>query len=173
MRPVRLLALLMCLIAAMPACAQSGPMRFRDVPANHWAIDYVRRVTGAGLMQGTQGQFHGASPVNRYQLAQVLSRMMDRMGSFTASPSTPLDNQVVLQLADEVASLNVSQSTLEQRMVELRHDVEAIKSGELSPHAGPKPLTEEQWIDRMRSQTPIGLAALAVFASANFLQTLK
>ena len=172
-------------LAATRRAASSSELRFGDVPRDHWAVDYIRRTVNAGLLQGYDGRFLGNSPVNRYQMAQILSRMMDRMGSLagTASGGGGGDgpsSEIFLQIADEVANLNVAQSSLEEKVVQLRYDLEALRAGEPSGaassghgHVKVPRITPEEWDDRVRTQAPAGFAAIAVFASAALLKGLK
>jgi len=168
------LAALLMVSFALPAYAKGRrDFRFADIPPNHWAVDHVRRVMSAGLMQSYEGKFLGNSPVNRYQMAQILSRMMDRMGnqSVDRDPGGS-SNEVVLQIADEVASLNVAQSNLEEKVVQLRHDLEAVKSGESGETGrGNAHISDEEWSERIRTQAPAGFLLMAVFASANLLKS--
>lgn len=62
-------------ITAPPAQTQpTGP--YKDVPANHWAVDAIRFVKDSGLMVGhTDGTFAANETVTRVQLAQVLYNM--------------------------------------------------------------------------------------------------
>jgi hypothetical protein len=184
MRLPMLSAALACLVLAAPAAAakKGGDLRFTDVPGQHWAVDYIRRTVNAGLLQGYEGKFLGTSPVNRYQMAQILSRLMDRMASLGGSGGGGGDGpsgEIFLQIADEVANLNVAQSSLEEKVVQLRYDLEALKAGEPGHGAGhghgPKAprITPEEWDDRLRTQAPAGLAAIALFASASLLKGLK
>lgn len=181
------LALGLTLVAGPALCAgrarssSSGgsELRFSDVPREHWAVDYIRRTVNAGLLQGYEGKFLGNSPINRYQMAQILSRLMDRMGSLQSSGSggggDGPSSEIFLQIADEVANLNVAQSSLEEKVVQLRYDMEALKNGETGHERGPDRtarISPEEWDDRVRTQTPGALAALAVFASATLLKGL-
>lgn len=185
MRQIMLSASL-CLLLAAPSLAAKrggGDLRFSDVPREHWAVDYIRRTVNAGLLQGYDGKFLGNSPVNRYQMAQILSRLMDRMGAFTGPASgggtDGPSSELFLQIADEVANLNVAQSSLEEKVVQLRYDFEALRAGEPGGgghghgHARTQRISPEEWNDRVRTQAPAGFAALAVFASAALLKGLK
>jgi hypothetical protein len=170
MRQRTLSALSVALLVVMAARASAATYRLADVPRDHWASDYVRRVTSTGLMTDYNGRFLGNSPVNRYQMSQILSRLLDRMGSQALAPREPegrASNEIFLQIADEVASLNVAHSTLEEKVVQLRHDMDSVKNG--SDGHGHHRITPDEWDDRLRTQAPYGLATLLVFASAGFL----
>lgn len=180
------------LLLAGPACAAARvksagtaqELRFADVPREHWAVDHIRRTVNAGLLQGYDGRFLGNSPVNRYQMAQILSRIMDRMGALAGSMAggggggDGASSEIFLQLADEVANLNVAQSSLEEKVVQLRYDFEALRHGEGGGHRdahgnAAARITPEEWNDRLRTQAPGAFAAIAVFASATLLKGLK
>jgi hypothetical protein len=169
----------LCAGRARSSSSQGSDLRFTDVPREHWAVDYIRRTVNAGLLQGYEGKFLGNSPVNRYQMAQILSRMMDRMGSLQSAGSggggDAPSSEIFLQIADEVANLNVAQSSLEEKVVQIRYDLEALKNGEGERERGPNraaKISPEEWEDRVRTQTPGAIAALAVFASATLLKGL-
>ena len=174
-----------CLAASRPVRqVQTGPdLRFSDVPRDHWAVDHIRKTVNAGLLQGYDGKFLGNSPVNRYQMAQILSRMMDRMGALQSAGSGGSGNdapssEIFLQIADEVANLNVAQSSLEEKVVQLRYDLEAVKNGESGRHGEDREqraprITPEEWDERLHTQAPGAFAALLVFASASLLKGAK
>ncbi|MBI4860826.1 MAG: S-layer homology domain-containing protein [Candidatus Riflebacteria bacterium] len=170
--------LVVVLCAPGLARPRGGDLRLADVPGDHWAVDHIRRVTAAGLMQTYDGKFLGNTSLTRYQTAQMLSRLMDRMGNQpidrnTGGPSS----EITIQLADEVASLNVAHSNLEEKVVQLRHDLEAVREGNGGGghHGGPPPprITPDEWNERLRTQAPAAFAALLLFASAGFVKTFK
>lgn len=60
---------------------EEGPTAFKDVKADHWAAPYLGRVVAAGLVEGFPGgEFRGTEELSRYQLAQVLARLLPRLG---------------------------------------------------------------------------------------------
>ena len=69
------LVLLMGVLA--PAFAQQP---FADVPLNHWGYSAVNTLAEAGLLEGyPDGLFKGKQSMTRYEFAQAVARMMDRM----------------------------------------------------------------------------------------------
>jgi hypothetical protein len=109
-----------------------GP--FADVPRGHWAYDAVQKAAEAGILQGWNNRFHGNKVVNRYQMAVVVARMLDRVGVLrsngkviTAQDIANLES-LVIEFADELALLNVKVSTLEDTVAGLRKDVDLIKA---------------------------------------------
>jgi hypothetical protein len=112
--------------------AHGGP--FSDVPRSHWAYDAVQKAAEAGMLQGWNNRFHGHKVVNRYQMAVVVSRMLDRVGVLRANGKviTAQDianlESLVIEFADELALLNVKVSTLEDTVAGLKKDVDLIKA---------------------------------------------
>ncbi len=91
MRKVGYIASALLLLAvALPAFAQ-GP--FSDVPANHWAYNAVNALAEQGLLEGyPDGTFKGKQSLTRYEFAQAIARMMDRMeqmGGIQGPPGPP------------------------------------------------------------------------------------
>jgi hypothetical protein len=61
------------------AKAEQGPSAFADVPADHWAAQFVEKVKALGLMQGyPDGTFRGDKPLSRYEMAAVLAMLAER-----------------------------------------------------------------------------------------------
>ena len=94
-------ALLLLAVALGSAFAQQP---FADVPTDHWAYNAVASLAEQGLLEGyPDGTFGGQQSLTRYEFAQAIARMMDRMeemggvhqrrsgdraGKFTLSPGT-------------------------------------------------------------------------------------
>lgn len=114
------------------AGAASGP--FSDVPKGHWAYEAVQKAAEAGILQGWNGRFHGNKVVNRYQMAVVVARMLDRVGVLKANGKVITGQDIanleslVIEFADELALLNVKVSTLEDTVAGLKKDVDLIKA---------------------------------------------
>jgi hypothetical protein len=74
--------------------------QFPDVPADHWAYDAVTRLVDEGLLNGMpDGNFHGNEPMNRYAVAVLVSRLLDRDG--TGSPAAVTEKTVVERVVQE------------------------------------------------------------------------
>ncbi len=48
---------------------------FTDVPSNHWARSYIQKVSQAGWMNGSNGQFRPDTPITRAELSVLLLRI--------------------------------------------------------------------------------------------------
>ena len=74
--------------------------QFPDVPADHWAYDAVTRLVDEGLLNGMpDGNFHGNESMNRYAVAVLVSRLLDRDG--TGSPAAVTEKTVVERVVQE------------------------------------------------------------------------
>lgn len=52
---------------------------FPDVPANHWAYEYIAQMAGNGILEGyPDGNFRGDRPMTRYEFAAMLYRAMEK-----------------------------------------------------------------------------------------------
>jgi hypothetical protein len=109
-----------------------GP--FADVPHGHWAYEAIRKSVEAGILQGWENKFHGGKVVNRYQMAVVVARMIDRLGVMKSGGRviSPQDvanlESLTIEFADELALLNVKVNKLEDAVAGLKKDVDLLKA---------------------------------------------
>ena len=62
-------------VAAKP---QKRTLLFPDVPENHWAYDYVKKLAGRGLLEGyPDGEFKGERTMTRYEFAAIFERALE------------------------------------------------------------------------------------------------
>ena len=77
-------ALVIVLGALAPAFAQQP---FSDVPLDHWAYNAVNKLAEQGLIEGyPNGTFKGKQPLTRYEFAQAIARLMDRVEQMAKAP---------------------------------------------------------------------------------------
>ena len=77
-------ALVLVLGALAPAFAQQP---FADVPLDHWAYSAVNGLAEKGLLEGyPDGTFKGKQALTRYEFAQAIARMMDRVEKMAKEP---------------------------------------------------------------------------------------
>jgi len=80
------------LVAPAPAVAQS--ITFPDVPANHWASEYIRALVGQNILAGfPDGTFRPDAPVTRAEFSAMLRKVYQRNSirnpiAFVDVPST-------------------------------------------------------------------------------------
>lgn len=79
---------------AAPAPAVAQTITFPDVPANHWASDYIRALVGQNILAGfPDGTFRPDAPVTRAEFSAMLRKVYQRNSvrspiSFVDVPST-------------------------------------------------------------------------------------
>lgn len=112
-----ILSFIMVALLATPA------MAFKDVPPNHWAYDAINKAVEAGILQGYNNLFHGKKTLNRFQMAVVVARMLDKIGT---GGGAGVDKDALKQLealvtefADELALLNVKVGKLEETVANM------------------------------------------------------
>lgn len=67
------------LTIALTGVVYAASASFSDVPAKHWAYDAVAKLANAGLIQGyDDGTFRGDKSMNRYEIAILVAKAMDR-----------------------------------------------------------------------------------------------
>ena len=65
---------------SVTAAPKTTPPPFPDVPEGHWAYDAVSNLKELGIVNGySDGSFNGDKFVTRYELAVVLSRVIDAL----------------------------------------------------------------------------------------------
>lgn len=68
------------LLAAKGSSAAGSSSALTDVPAGHWAASAVSAATGAGILAGYDGKFHGDKLINRYQAAVIVKKLLAALG---------------------------------------------------------------------------------------------
>ncbi len=80
-------ALLLLGLALAPASAQQP---FADVPLDHWAYDAVAGMAETGILEGyPDGTFGGKRSLTRYEFAQAVARLLDRVEQMGGVPGEP------------------------------------------------------------------------------------
>jgi hypothetical protein len=109
---------------------------FSDVPRTHWAYKAIQKAVDAGVLEGYDGKFHGQKLINRYQMAVIVKRILDNVGTAGGASAAGMSSEdvrnleaMMIEFADELALLNVKVSTLEDSFVELRGEVDGLKAG--------------------------------------------
>lgn len=123
---------------AAKAFPATGP--FSDVPRGHWAYEAVNMACEAGILGccGWSGSRYKNKIVNRYQMAVVTARILDRVGVLQANGKVllPRDVSMLESLATEFAAelrlLNVKAERFEETLEKLRREVTKVREQELS-----------------------------------------
>jgi hypothetical protein len=104
---------------------------FSDVKASHWAYDAISKLAAKGYIEGYKdGTFKGEKNLTRYEVAMVISRLIDRfkgMGGVSPEDLRTLE-KLTVEFSDELALLGVKVTALEDEMKMVKSDVASIKN---------------------------------------------
>ncbi len=90
---------------------------FSDVSPDDWAYQAVSDLSDQGVVEGyPDGTFKGERNMTRYELAQVIARLMAREDQLNAEQKATLD-KLAGEYADELANLGVRVSNLEKKVI--------------------------------------------------------
>ena len=111
-------AFLKAAIAACFACAAvtvSAANPFTDVSADDWAYQAVASLSDEGIIDGyPDGTFRGDKHVTRYEIAQIVARLMAKEDTLNASQKETLA-KLSSQYANELKDLGVRIAELEKK----------------------------------------------------------
>ena len=113
MKKILAIAAVAALTAGVSAYAANP---FSDVSPNDWAYQAVSDLSDQGVVEGyPDGTFKGERNMTRYELAQVIARLMAREDQLNAEQKATLD-KLAGEYADELANLGVRVSNLEKKV---------------------------------------------------------
>lgn len=88
---------------------------FSDVTPDDWAYQAVSDLSDQGVVEGyPDGTFRGERNVTRYEIAQIVARLMAKEDQLNAEQQATL-NKLAGEYADELANLGVRVSDLEKK----------------------------------------------------------
>lgn len=86
--------------AAFGMLDESKTKLFPDIPANHWAYEYIAKLAGNGILEGyPDGNFGGDRLMTRYEFAAMLYRAIEK--------GAALDERIVNEFAPELGRIRV------------------------------------------------------------------
>ena len=94
---------------------------FSDVPANHWAYQYIQSLAADGVIDGyPDGKFKGDRPLTRYEMAVVVARVIAKLQENTGKGPSKEDldklQKLIDALKDELDALGVRVTNLEDSL---------------------------------------------------------
>jgi hypothetical protein len=102
------------LIACGASAMAANP--FSDVSPDDWAYQAVSDLSSQGVVEGyPDGTFKGERNMTRYELAQIIARLMAKEDQLNADQKATLD-KLAGEYADELANLGVRVSNLEKKV---------------------------------------------------------
>ena len=113
MKKILALATVAALTAGVSAYAANP---FSDVTADDWAYQAVSDLSAQGVVEGyPDGTFKGERNMTRYELAQIVARLMAKEDQLNAEQQATID-KLAGEYADELANLGVRVSDLEKKV---------------------------------------------------------
>ena len=143
MKKILALAAVAALTAGVSAYAANP---FSDVTADDWAYQAVSDLSAQGVVEGyPDGTFKGERNMTRYELAQIVARLMAKEDQLNAEQQATLD-KLAGEYADELANLGVRVSNLEKKVGNLYWSGDARMRYQTKDNDSKK----DSWNGRMR-----------------------
>ena len=123
---------------------------FSDVSTDDWAYQAVSDLSDQGVVEGyPDGTFKGERNMTRYELAQVIARLMAREDQLNAEQKATLD-RLAGEYADELANLGVRVSNLEKKVGNISWFGDARMRWQEKGYNADGSKKEDSWNGRMR-----------------------
>ena len=109
--------LAMAAVAALAAGASAYAANpFADVSTSDWAYQAVSDLSDQGIVEGyPDGTFKGETNITRYEMAQIIARLMAKEDQYNAEQRATID-KLAGEYADELDTLGVRVSNLEKKV---------------------------------------------------------
>ena len=144
MKKILALAAVAALTAGVSAYAANP---FSDVTADDWAYQAVSDLSAQGVVEGyPDGTFKGEKNMTRYELAQIVARLMAKEDQLNAEQQATLD-KLAGEYADELANLGVRVSNLEKKVGNIYWSGDARMRYQTKDNTTSK---KDSWNGRMR-----------------------
>ena len=147
MKKILALAAVAALTAGVSAYAANP---FSDVTADDWAYQAVSDLSAQGVVEGyPDGTFKGERNMTRYELAQIVARLMAKEDQLNAQQQATLD-KLAGEYADELANLGVRVANLEKKVGNISWSGDARMQYQHALAEGSRTEHEDSWNGRMR-----------------------
>ena len=149
MKKILAIAAVAALTAGVSAYAANP---FSDVSTDDWAYQAVSDLSDQGVVEGyPDGTFKGERNMTRYELAQVIARLMAREDQLNAEQRATLD-KLAGEYADELANLGVRVSNLEKKVGNISWSGDARMQYQHNLNLGPNVAGThaDSWTGRLR-----------------------
>ena len=147
MKKILAIAAVAALTAGVSAYAANP---FSDVSPDDWAYQAVSDLSDQGVVEGyPDGTFKGERNMTRYELAQVIARLMAREDQLNAEQKATLD-KLAGEYADELANLGVRVSNLEKKVGNISWSGDARMRWKENGYNTNGSKTADGWDGRMR-----------------------
>ncbi len=123
---------------------------FSDVSTDDWAYQAVSDLSDQGVVEGyPDGTFKGERNITRYELAQIIARLMAKEDQLNAEQRATLD-KLAGEYADELANLGVRVSNLEKKVGNIYWSGDARMQYQHKLNDEGKAKDNDTWNGRMR-----------------------
>ena len=147
MKKILALAAVAALTAGVSAYAANP---FSDVTADDWAYQAVSDLSAQGVVEGyPDGTFKGERNMTRYELAQIVARLMAKEDQLNAEQQATLD-KLAGEYADELANLGVRVANLEKKVGNISWSGDARMQYQHALDADDVTKHADSWNGRMR-----------------------
>jgi len=135
-------ALVLLALALAPAFAEQP---FSDVPQDHWAYAAIEKLAASGVIEGyPNGTFGGKRNMTRYEFAQAIARIVDRLSAGTKGekgdmgPAGPAGQPGQVLTPEQQAALDKLMKEFAPELASLRADLTALQKRVEELEAAPK-----------------------------------
>ena len=147
MKKILALAAVAALTAGVSAYAANP---FSDVTPDDWAFQAVSDLSAQGVVEGyPDGSFKGERNMTRYELAQIIARLMAKEDQLNAEQQATLD-KLAGEYADELANLGVRVANLEKKVGNISWSGDARMQYQHALAEGSRKDHADSWNGRMR-----------------------
>ena len=147
MKKILALAAVAALTAGVSAYAANP---FSDVTPDDWAFQAVSDLSAQGVVEGyPDGSFKGERNMTRYELAQIIARLMAKEDQLNAEQQATLD-KLAGEYADELANLGVRVANLEKKVGNISWSGDARMQYQHALAEGSRTKHADNWNGRMR-----------------------
>ena len=156
MKKILAIAAVAALTAGVSAYAANP---FSDVSTSDWAYQAVSELSDQGIVEGyPDGTFKGERNITRYELAQIIARLMANEDQYNAEQRAMID-QLASEYADELNNLGVRVGNLESKVGNISWSGDAymkwvqsynLKGLQLAPRTRAKVKTTDSYEGRLR-----------------------
>ena len=147
MKKILALAAVAALTAGVSAYAANP---FSDVTPDDWAFQAASDLSAQGVVEGyPDGSFKGERNMTRYELAQIIARLMAKEDQLNAEQQATLD-KLAGEYADELANLGVRVANLEKKVGNISWSGDARMQYQHALADGSRTEHADHWNGRMR-----------------------
>ena len=145
---------------------------FSDVSTDDWAYQAVSDLSDQGVVEGyPDGTFKGERNITRYELAQIIARLMAKEDQLNAEQRATLD-KLAGEYADELANLGVRVSNLEKKVGNIYWSGDARMRYQHNLSADDATKNSDAWNGRIRINVK-GQVNDSTYVQGRFLNDMK